>query len=81
MSWRSKARPRNKFCLKGNFGDAGPVGEYLRVAAQVRCNQELVAALKQASDDSGKLQFWLLLRTLAIFLAGVAQAIATWFHH
>jgi len=35
---------------------AGPVGEYLRIAAQVRSNQELATALTQASEASGRLQ-------------------------
>ncbi len=34
----------------------GPIGYYLRVAAQVRTNQELAEVLAKASDDSGHLQ-------------------------
>jgi len=66
----------------------GPVGEYLRVAAQVRSTQELVASLTTASTDSGKLGTKLLFLTGALILVGILQAIATewpylawWWHH
>jgi hypothetical protein len=55
----------------------GPIGEYLRVAAQVRTNQELAAALAKASEDSGKLQSRIVLLTVVIALAAIVQAVAT----
>lgn len=55
----------------------GPIGHYLRVAAQVRTNQELSQALAKASEDSGKLQGRIMILTVVIACAAIAQAIAT----
>jgi hypothetical protein len=55
----------------------GPIGYYLRVAAQVRTNQELAAALAKASDDSGQLQRRIVILTVVIAGAAIAQVIAT----
>jgi hypothetical protein len=55
----------------------GPIGQYLHIAAQVRTNQELAAAWQRASEDSGKLQSRIVILTIVIALAAIAQAVAT----
>lgn len=69
-------------------GESNARGEYLRVAAQVRSNQELVESLKQASQDSGLVSRRIVYLTLALVAAGLLQAFATgwpyvvwWWHH
>lgn len=59
-----------------NYDFTGPVGEYLRVAAQVRANQELVSALTEASKGSDRLQRRVLSLTIVIAMAAIAQAVA-----
>jgi hypothetical protein len=53
---------------------------YLQVAAQIRSNQDLTAALMQASEDSGKIGKKVVLLTVALIMAAILQAAATWFH-
>lgn len=55
----------------------GPIGQCLRIAAQVRTNQELTGALAKASDDSGKIQYRIVMLTLVIAGAAIAQVVAT----
>lgn len=55
----------------------GALGEYLRVAAQVRTNQELTSKLDRASTDSGKLQHQIVVLTRVLAAAAVAQFLAT----
>jgi hypothetical protein len=62
----------------------GTVSSCLRIAAQVRSNEELISELKRASADSGKVsrQLVALTRALAaltgvLALVGIAQVIAT----
>jgi hypothetical protein len=59
-----------------NLGTSDTAG-YLNVAAQVRSNEELIAALSKASTDSANVAcriFWL---TLVLAIAAFLQAIAT----
>ena len=62
---------------KKNCADPGPIGEYLRTAAQVRSRQELIVELMRASADSGELQRRLFCLTRVIASIGLLQAIAT----
>jgi hypothetical protein len=55
----------------------GPIGEYLRVAAQIRTNQELISALSKASADGGNLQSRIILLTIVLAVAAVLQFLAT----
>jgi hypothetical protein len=60
---------------------SGALGEYLRVAAQVRTSQELAADLRRASADSGKLQRRVMILTVVLVAASIVQAVATaWAH-
>jgi hypothetical protein len=54
---------------------------YLQIAAQIRSNQELIQALKTASEDSGKTARKIVHLTWALVGAAILQAIATGWHH
>ena len=54
---------------------------YLQVSAQIRSNQELIAALKQASVDSGKAAVRIVVLTVALVGAALLQAVATGWDH
>jgi hypothetical protein len=54
---------------------------YLQVAAQIRSNQDLVRALKEASEDSSKIGRRIVSLTVALILAAILQAAAnSWGH-
>lgn len=53
------------------------VSSYLQIAAQVRSNEELIAELKHASADSGRMSQRLVCLTGVLAIVGIAQAIAT----
>src|SRR5258708_4382292 len=72
-----KDKTAEQILATSNCSYDGPIGYYLRVAAQVRTNQELAAALAKASDDSGKLQWRIVILTLVIAIAAIAQVMAT----
>jgi hypothetical protein len=55
----------------------GDIGTYLRVAAQVRSTQELIAQLKQASEDSKRTTSRIAYLTFALVVMGLAQSVAT----
>jgi hypothetical protein len=59
-----------------NTADANQ-SPYLQVAAQIRSNQELVQALKTASEDSGKTANKIVYLTWALVSAAILQAVAT----
>ena len=50
---------------------------FLQISAQVRSNQELIRALKLASDDSTNVTRKIVRLTLALVGAAILQAIAT----
>lgn len=53
---------------------------YLQVAAQVRSNQELIAELKKASTDSGRIANKVMWLTVALVAVGILQAVVVWWH-
>jgi hypothetical protein len=55
----------------------GPIGDFIRVSAAVRTNQELITALNRASRESGQLANRVVLLTGALVAVGVLQAVAT----
>ena len=72
-----KDKSSEEILANPNCNYDGPIGEFLRTAAQVRSLQELIKQLERASADSSELQcrlFWL---TVVIALAGCGQALAT----
>jgi hypothetical protein len=72
-----KGKTAEEVLALADCASAGPKGDYLRIAAQVRTNQELAGELRTASRDSGKLQLRLIILTVVIAVAGMAQAVAT----
>ena len=63
-----------------DVGNESRISGYLQVAAVVRSNQDLIAELKKASKDSGRLTLCIVGLTAALVVVGLAQAAATWFH-
>jgi hypothetical protein len=53
------------------------LSSYLQVSAQIRSNQELIEALKQASLDSGTTARKIVWLTRALVGAAILQAVAT----
>jgi hypothetical protein len=71
-------------CVKGKTAEeilaqprtsASDISTYLRVAAEIRSNQELIAELKQASEDSGKAATKIAFLTWALVFAAILQAV------
>ena len=54
---------------------------YLQVAAQIRSNQELIAALTKASADSGTTALKIVWLTRALVGAAILQAVAPGWDH
>jgi hypothetical protein len=57
-----------------------PIATYLRLAAAVRSDQELIEALRLASDDSSKLTQKIVRLTWVLVGVGLLQAIAIGWH-
>jgi hypothetical protein len=76
---RVKDRTAEEILATAGCDDDGRLGQYLRVAAQVRSDQELARALAQASDDSGKVARRIIWLTVGLVLVGLLQVAATIF--
>jgi hypothetical protein len=76
---RVKDRNAEEILATAGCDDDGRLGQYLRVAAQVRTNQELTKALAQASDDSGKVARRIIWLTVGLVVVALLQAAATIF--
>jgi len=74
---RIKGKTAEEILATVDCSYAGPIGEYLRIAAQVRTNQELTTVLTQASTESGNLQKKIVVLTIVLALAAIGQAVAT----
>jgi hypothetical protein len=77
--------PSYQSCVKGKSAEEileqhrtsdSHLSEYLQTAAQIRSNQELIAALAKASNDSGKAAGKIALLTWALVFAAILQAVA-----
>jgi hypothetical protein len=62
--------------LANHRTSASDMSTYFRVAAEIRSNQELIVALTQASEDSGKAASKIVTLTKVLALAAILQAIA-----
>lgn len=83
-----KGKTTEEILASNLAGEGNTRGEYLRVAARVRSNQELIASLQKASDDSSYLGKLIVILTCALVAVGLLQAVATawpylvwWRHH
>jgi len=72
-----KGKTAEEILATGAGAITGPIGEFIRVAAAVRTNQQLISALDQASKESGKLGRKVVWLTAALVFVGLLQAIAT----
>jgi hypothetical protein len=63
--------------ILANSMTAADVVGYLQLSAHVRSNHELIAALKEASDSSGKMGHRVVLLTVVLVCVGLLQALAT----
>lgn len=81
-----KGKTAEQILAQAESGHAD-LGAYLIAAAQVRSNEELIAALRQASSDSEKTANKIVYLTIALVIGALLQAIATgwpylvWWHH
>lgn len=50
-----KGKTAEEILATGGGAITGPIGDFVRVGAAVRTNQELIDALKKASSESGAL--------------------------
>ena len=71
-----KGKTAEDILAHGGGAITGPIGEYIRVAATVRTNQELISALDRASADNTRLARRLVWLTAVLAIIGLAQTIA-----
>jgi hypothetical protein len=72
-----KGKSAEEILATGAGAITGPIGDFVRVGAAVRTNQELVDALTKASIESGRVAERLVWLTGAFVAVGVLQAIVT----
>jgi hypothetical protein len=72
-----KGKSAEEILATGAGAIPGPLGEFARVSAAVRTNEELITALTRASAESGMLAKRVVWLTGALVLVGFMQAIAT----
>jgi hypothetical protein len=74
-----KGKTAEEILATGGGAITGPIGEFVRVGAAVRTNQELIDALTKASSESGRVAERLVWLTAALVAVGALQAVVTAF--
>ncbi len=72
-----KGKTAEEILATGGGAITGAIGDFVRVGAAVRTNQELIGALRTASDESGRVASRVVWLTGALVTVGILQAIVT----
>jgi hypothetical protein len=71
-----KGKTAEEILATGSGAITGPVGDFIRIGAAVRSNQELIIALKGVSGEHLRLARAVVWLTIALVGVGVLQAVA-----